>query len=83
MSPEEIKKRFGFFIEALQYGTPPHMGIALGVDRIAMLLTGAESIRDVIAFPKTQKAFDLMLDAPSEVAQHQLSELKIHVEPPE
>lgn len=83
LSPEEIKKRFGFFIEALQYGTPPHMGIALGVDRIAMLLTGAESIRDVIAFPKTQKAFDLMLDAPSEVAQHQLSELKIHVEIPE
>jgi len=83
LSSDEIKKRFGFFIEALQYGTPPHMGIALGVDRIAMLLSGAESIRDVIAFPKTQKAFDLMLDAPSEVAQHQLSELKIHVEPPE
>ncbi len=83
LSPEDIKKRFGFFIEALQYGTPPHMGIALGVDRIAMLLTGAESIRDVIAFPKTQKAFDLMLDAPSEVAQHQLTELKIHVESPE
>ena len=83
LSPEDIRKRFGFFIEALQYGTPPHMGIALGVDRIAMLLTGAESIRDVIAFPKTQKAFDLMLDAPSEVAQHQLTELKIHVESPE
>ena len=83
LTPEEIKKRFGFFIEALQYGTPPHMGIALGVDRIAMLLTGAESIRDVIAFPKTQKAFDLMLDAPSEVMQQQLTELKIHVEPPE
>ncbi len=83
LSPEDIQKRFGFFIEALQYGTPPHMGIALGVDRIAMLLSGAESIRDVIAFPKTQKAFDLMLDAPSEVAQHQLTELKIHVEKPE
>lgn len=83
LSPEEIKKRFGFFIEALQYGTPPHMGIALGVDRIAMLLTGADSIRDVIAFPKTQKAYDLMLDAPSEVMKQQLTELKIHVEPPE
>jgi len=81
LSEEDIKKRFGFFIEALQYGTPPHMGIALGVDRIAMLLAGAESIRDVIAFPKTQKAVDLMLDAPSEVMKHQLTELKIHVEP--
>src|SRR4029078_6818899 len=83
LSQEDIKKRFGFFIESLQYGTPPHMGIALGVDRIVMLLTGAESIRDVIAFPKTQKAFDLMLDAPSEVTKEQLTELKIHVEPPE
>jgi aspartyl-tRNA synthetase len=83
LSSEEIEKRFGFFIEALQYGTPPHMGIALGVDRIAMLLTGAESIRDVIAFPKTQKAFDLMLQAPSDVAKHQLEELKIHMELPE
>lgn len=83
LSDEDIKKRFGFFIEALQYGTPPHMGIALGVDRIVMLMTKADGIRDVIAFPKTQKAYDLMLDAPSAVMQHQLTELKIHVEPPE
>lgn len=82
ISDEEIKKRFGFFIEALQYGTPPHMGIAFGVDRIVMLLTGGESIRDAIAFPKTQKAYDLMLEAPSEVMQQQLTELKIHVEAP-
>lgn len=83
LSKEDIKKRFGFFIEALQYGTPPHLGIALGLDRLSMLLAGADSIRDVIAFPKTQRAFDLMMDAPAEVMKEQLTELKIHVELPE
>lgn len=83
LSEEDIKKRFGFFIESLQYGTPPHLGIALGLDRIVMILTQTESIRDVIAFPKTQKATDIMMDAPSEVMKEQLTELKIHVEPPQ
>lgn len=83
LSEEDIKKRFEFFIEALQYGTPPHLGIAVGLDRIVMLLTGAESLRDVMAFPKTQRATDLMMDAPSEVMKEQLTELKIHVELPE
>lgn len=82
LGEDEIKKRFGFFIEALQYGTPPHLGIALGVDRMIMLMSGASSIRDVIAFPKTQKAMDVMMDAPSEVMKKQLTELKIHVELP-
>lgn len=81
LSREEIGKRFGFFIEALSYGTPPHLGIALGFDRLSMILTQTDSIRDVIAFPKTQKASDLMLDAPSEVMKQQLTELKIHLEP--
>lgn len=80
LTPEELKAKFGFFIEALSYGTPPHLGIALGLDRIVMLLTQTENIRDVIAFPKTQKASDLMLESPSQVAPQQLNELKISVE---
>jgi aspartyl-tRNA synthetase len=77
MSDEEAKSRFGFFLEALQYGTPPHGGIALGLDRIVMILAGASSLREVIAFPKTAKAIDLMVDAPTPVSDQQLRELHI------
>ncbi len=79
MSPEEQQARFGFFLEALQYGTPPHGGIALGLDRIVMILAGAESLREVIPFPKTAKAIDLMVDAPTPVSDRQLKELSIAV----
>lgn len=80
ISEADIQERFGFFVEALQYGTPPHGGIALGLDRIVMLMTHTHNIKDVIAFPKTQSAKDLMMDAPSEVAKEQLTDLKIKVE---
>jgi len=79
ISDEEAKLRFGFFLEALEYGTPPHGGIALGLDRIAALLSSESSIREVIAFPKTAAAVDMMSDAPSAVDQKQLRELHLQI----
>jgi aspartyl-tRNA synthetase len=81
LSDEQARQRFGFFLDALTYGTPPHGGIALGVDRIVMLLAGEKSLREVIAFPKTTKAQDLMADSPSEVDQEQLDQLRIAIKP--
>jgi aspartyl-tRNA synthetase len=80
MTDEEARQRFGFFLEALEYGTPPHGGIALGLDRIVMILAGADSLREVIPFPKTAKAVDLMVDAPTPVSEAQLKELGIEIE---
>jgi len=74
-----LRHRFGFFLDALTYGTPPHGGIALGVDRIAMLLSGEKSIREVIAFGKTTAAQDLMAESPSKVDREQLDQLGIQI----
>ena len=79
LTDEQLRRRFGFFLDALTYGTPPHGGIALGIDRIAMLLAGEKSLREVIAFPKTAKAQDLMAESPSEVDNDQLDQLGIAV----
>jgi len=81
MSDAEARERFGFFLDALEYGTPPHGGIALGLDRIVMILAGANSLREVIAFPKTAKAIDLMVDAPTPVSDAQLRELNLKIVP--
>ena len=75
------KERFGFLLDALQHGAPPHAGIALGIDRIVMLFGGLDNIRDCIAFPKTQRATDLMTEAPGKVDRKQLDELNIRVVP--
>lgn len=80
MSQEEARARFGFFLDALEYGTPPHGGIAPGIDRLIMVLAGTDNIRDVIAFPKTASAADLMIESPGEVDARALRELKIRVE---
>ncbi len=77
ISAEQQKKLFGHLLKAFTFGAPPHGGIALGVDRLVMLITGTSNIREVIAFPKNSRGFDLMMDAPSEVPDKQLRELHI------
>jgi aspartyl-tRNA synthetase len=79
LTEEKARERFGFFLDALEYGTPPHGGIAAGIERTLMALAGIENIRDLMAFPKTASAADLMIDSPGEIDPHQLDELHIRV----
>jgi aspartyl-tRNA synthetase len=79
IGPEEQRQKFGFLLDALTYGAPPHGGIAFGFDRIVALMAGAESIRDVIAFPKTQRGQDLLVEAPAPVSEQQLRDLHIRI----
>ena len=81
LSAEQIEERFGFFMQALDYGAPPHGGMALGIDRIAMIACGEENIRDVIAFPKNQVARDLMMDAPTPVPDQLIADLHLRRAP--
>ena len=80
-SEEEAKEQFGFLLDAFEYGTPPHGGLALGLDRLIMLLAGRTNLRDTIAFPKTASASDLLTDAPSSVSPKQLEELNLRLAP--
>ena len=82
MSLEEAYNKFGFFIDAFKYGTPPHGGVGIGLERLVMILAGTDNIRDVVAFPKTASASDLMSEAPSPVYDEQLKELHIGITHP-